>query len=705
MSVADRARSDSPSVAPARNQSAWRRAARWRRTLLNLAILMQTALGVEAMRTVLPYRGGNAVEIGLLVLFAILFCWISIGFWVGVTGFVIRRLGGDRHALLNRHGAEALKGVSLARTAIVMPIYHEPVERTLGGLRAIYRSLEATGEIAHFDFHILSDSRNPDHWLSEKTVWYQLCRELGAFGRLFYRRRPINMNYKSGNIADFLRRWGQRYDYVIVLDADSLMQGQTLLDMVRLMQLEPQVGILQTSPTIVNAQSLFARVQQFSNQLYGPLFTTGLAAYQLGEAVYWGHNAIIRVAPFMAHCGLRRLRGFGLFRGPISSHDFVEAAYIARAGHEVWLEPGLGGSYEESPPSLVDELARDKRWAKGNLQHLWLLLFGRNLRMAHRMAFANGVMSYLASPLWLGFLALSTIATATLVLQPIEYFPTEHSPFPLWPRWNPAWALGLVGTTMFLLFLPKWLAFVDALLTRRAHEHGGFVRLFVSVLVEISISTLLAPIRMLAHSRHVIEALFNVTLRWAGQNRNEETGWRDAVVDQAPGSMLALVWAGFAWWLDPVFFYWSLPVAIPLLLAAPTSVLFARVSIGQALRRQGLLLVSQEHTVEPLLADLAAGAAQVNERGDRSAFVNVIVDPVLNRLHVATTRESVRGVKRQTLTSLAERCRQEGPEGLSARDLSLLAQDGTMLAWLHQSAWNSPPESYWGRAVSARIEA
>jgi len=688
-----------------RKAGGWRRSATWRRALLTTVVLGQTYAGFEVMRAVLPYRGGNAIEIGLLVLFVALFCWISVGFWVGVTGFVIRRLGGDPHSLLMRHDAKARAAVALARTAIVMPIYHEPVERTMAGLRAIYRSLEATGQIENFDFHILSDSRDPDHWLSEKTVWYQLCREFGAFGRLFYRRRPINMNYKSGNIADFLRRWGRRYEYMIVLDADSLMEGQTLVEMVRLMQLEPQVGILQTNPILVNAQSLFARVQQFSNQLYGPLFSTGLAAFQLGEAAYWGHNAIIRIQPFMAHCGLRRLRGFGLFRGPISSHDFVEAAYIARAGHEVWLEPGLGGSYEESPPSLVDELARDKRWAKGNLQHLWLMLFGRRLRMAHRMAFANGIMSYVASPLWLAFLALATISTANLVLYPIDYFPTPHSPFPTWPRWNPVWAVGLAVTTLLLLFLPKWLAVVDAIVSRRVKGHGGFVRLAFSVLLEMLVSALLAPIRMLAHSRHVIEALFNVTLRWAGQNRSEETGWRDALVDQAPGSLLAAAWAGFAWWLDPVFFYWSLPVAIPLMLAAPTTVLFARVSIGRALQRFGLLLIPQERQPGALLTDLATGEAAVAEHGDRSAFVNVVVDPVLNRLHVSTSRESIRGSKREVLTELAQRCREEGPEGLSDKELSLLAQDGPTLEWLHRAAWSAVPASYWGRAVTARVVA
>src|SRR5690606_18767337 len=242
-------------------------------------------------------------------------------------------------------------------------------------------------------------------------------------GRLFYRRRKLNLNYKSGNVGDFLRRWGRRYDYMIVLDADSLMGGETLVTMVQLMERHPQVGILQTSPELLNGRSLFARVQQFSSQLYGPLFTTGLAAFQLGEAAFWGHNAILRIKPFMAHCGLRKLPGWGLFRGPIMSHDFVEAAYLGRAGYEVWLEPGLRDRWGGPPPSLVDELTRDQRWVKGSMQHLGLLCGSRPLRLAPRMAFLSGIMSYVASPRWLAFLALTTIATPRWVLWPINCFP------------------------------------------------------------------------------------------------------------------------------------------------------------------------------------------------------------------------------------------------------------------------------------------
>lgn len=680
------------------SRPAWRRVALFRRLSLTTVVLAQTVYATIHFKGVLPYHGGNPVEVGLLVLFALLFAWISVGFWIAVTGFVLRRRGGDRWSLLNRHPPATLEAVPLARTAVVMPIYHEPVERTLNGLRACYQSLERTGALDAFDFFILSDSRDPQVWLAEREAWYRLCRELGAEGRLFYRRRPVNLHYKSGNIADFLRRWGRAYRYMVVLDADSLMAGETLVNMVRLMEREPRVGILQTSPAIANAESPFARVQQFASQVYGPIFTSGLAAYQLGEAAYWGHNAIIRNAAFMSHCGLRKLNGPGLFSGPISSHDFVEAAYMGRAGQEVWLEPGLSGSYEESPPALVEELTRDRRWAKGNLQHLWILLTEPGLRLAHRMALLNGVMSYLASPLWFAFLVLTTIAAARLTLLPIDYFPVPYSPFPVWPEWDPVGALALVGVTLLLLFFPKLLAASDALLDRRQHAHGGAAGLTASILLESLVSALLAPIRMLAHTRYVLEALFNTTLRWAGQNRSDETGWRDAFANQAPGTLLALGWAGFAWWLDPAFFYWTLPVAVPLMLAAPTSVLLGRVRAGRWLHERGLLRVAHPR---PMGAHEDAPALLPGDGAP--AFERAVLDPQVNRMHRACCRTVRHGARVRHLRVLLERCLSEGPASLSRKELCQLGDDAGALATLHERAWKSSPDAWWGQALSRYI--
>ncbi|MBQ0745407.1 MAG: glucans biosynthesis glucosyltransferase MdoH [Marinobacter sp.] len=680
----------------------WRRVANLRRAVLMLFVFGQTAVASYYLLWVLPYHGGTPLEISMLVLFAILYAWIAVGFWTAVFGFVIRLMGGDRHSILKRHTEAELLETPLAKTAVLLPIYHEPVHWTLSGLKAVYRDIERTGQIEHFEFYILSDSRNPDVWLEEQVAWNQLVKDLGGEGRIFYRRRPVNLNYKSGNVADFLRRWGKRCKYMVVLDADSLMTGSTIVRMVRLMEREPGVGILQTNPNIINGQSLFARIQQFANRFYSTLFANGLAAIQMGDAAFWGHNAILRIEPFMNHCGLRKLPGIGIFGGPIMSHDFVEAAYMGRAGYEVWLEPGLGGSYEESPPTLADELSRDSRWAKGNLQHLWVMLREPGLRFAHRMAFLNGIMAYVASPLWLGFLILTTIAAAQMTLSPIEYFPDGHQGlFPLWPEWRPEWALGLALSTLALLFLPKFLAILDAMIHRFTKEFGGLFRLFCSVILEIMISVLLAPVRMWAHSRYVVSALLNVSLHWAGQNRTEETGWKEALITQLPGMLLAGGWSAFAWSLDTMFFLWSLPVALPLILAAPTAVYLSRNSLGQALKKCRLLLIPEESIAMSLLEDAVWYRSRELANPTLTPLEQAVLRLDHNRLHQALAWDHRHGSRTAELEACVARCLKEGPEALSRSEMSQIARDRQSLKALHEGAWRATPGSFWGRCIAA----
>ena len=680
---------------------AWKAWALIRRTTLGTLVLGQTAIATWGMIMVLPYHGGDILEMSLVAVFSLLFFGISVGFWLGVYGFTIQLFGGDRRSLMHRHPPSTLASVKLPRTAIIMPIYHEPVDETFARLRVTYLSLAASGHIDHFDFYILSDSHDPEYWLAEQAAWYYLCKDLDADGHIFYRRRPVNLKHKSGNVADFFRRWGQNYKYVMVLDADSLIAGETIIQMVRLLEVEPAVGILQSCPTIVNAESLFARVQQFANHLYGPIFTTGLAALQLGEATYWGHNALIRAEAFMRYCGLKKLPGKGIFGGAIMSHDFVEAAYMGRAGYEVWLEPELSSSYEECPPTLVEDLIRDKRWAKGNLQHLWLVFRAKNIRLAHRLAFLNGVMSYVASPLWLLFLILSTAVATRLILWPINYFPEKNSPFPVWPEWNPELAVALVSSTFLLLFLPKLLAVLSTIRQRQLSGFGGILSIFFSMMLEIMISSLLAPIRMLAHSRFVMEALFNLNLKWAGQNRNSETSWQQTLISQLPGSLLAACWAGFTYQLDLVFFLWSLPVVIPLLLAAPISIVLGKVKAGKFLRDLGLLRIPEEIQGNALYDDVAQQKIPTNNRHNLTAFETAIIDPAMNKLHQAFARRHHGKERLDLLYSLRNRCLNEGLVALNIREQSILAQDRESLQWLHQAVWCHNRNSCWSRLIQS----
>src|SRR5262249_37157034 len=317
-------------------------------------------------------------------------------------------------------------------------------------------SVARTGELAHFDFFVLSDSSDPDARVAEVAAWRAMCQAVG-FEHVFYRWRRHHIKRKSGNIADFCRRWGRNYRYMVVMDADSIMSGDCLARLVRLMEANPGAGIIQTAPRAAGRASMYARVQQFANRVYGPLFTAGLHFWQLGESHYWGHNAIIRLQPFMRYCGLRRLPGRGSLSGEILSHDFVEAALMRRAGWAVWIGYDLSGSYEEMPPNLVDELKRDRRWCQGNLMNFRLFSM-KGLHIAHRAVFMSGVMAYFSALLWFLFLVLSTALLAVHELTVPQYFLEPYQLFPIWPEWRPQWAIWLFTATASILLLPKLLS-------------------------------------------------------------------------------------------------------------------------------------------------------------------------------------------------------------------------------------------------------
>ncbi len=587
-----------PADHPPDERGRWRWAAAARRTTLLLLIAMQTWLATDFMASVLPYQGRQILEIAILALFAILFGWISAGFWTAMAGFALLLRGGDRHKVSAGAGGLPIDG--RARTAIVMPVCNEDIARVFAGLRATYESVERAGELRHFDFYVLSDSGGGAR-AAETRAWLGLCRAVGGFGRVFYRWRRHHIKRKSGNIADFCRRWGSRYRYMVILDADSVMSGACLAQLVRMMEANPDAGIIQSPPRAAGRDTLYARVQQFSTGVYGPMFTAGLHFWQLGESHYWGHNAIIRVAPFMRHCALARLPGRGPLSGEILSHDFVEAALMRRAGWKVWIAYDLPGSYEETPPNLVDELTRDRRWCQGNLMNF--RLFGmEGLHPAHRVAFLTGVVAYLSAALWFVMLVLSTALLAVHMLQTPQYFVEPYQLFPRWPQWRPDRAVALFGTTATLLFLPK-LASVLLLQFRDAARFGGRTRLALSTLGELALSVLLAPIRMLFHTQFVLAPLFGRTVRWKSPPRADaETGWGEALRRHGWHTLLGVAWAGLVYWLNPMFLWWLLPVVGALILSIPLSVCTSRIAPGRRLREAGFLLTPEESQPPPEIA-------------------------------------------------------------------------------------------------------
>ena len=687
-------------------QQEWVRVAGRRRTLLMTLILVPAVIGAFLMYSILPQQGIEAVKITTAVLFAILFGWISIGFWMCAAGCwqLIRKV--DK--LSPTAGCDAVELKDDCRTAILFPVYNEDPHKYMAGIAATWHSLVSTGESDKFDIFILSDSTSPAAWVAEEEAWHEFCRRENAFGHIFYRRRRNNTKRKSGNVANFCRRWGAHYRYMIVFDADSVMSGRTMVRMVKSMELHPEMGIVQTPPLAVNMNSLVARVQQFANHLYGPIFATGLHFWLLGDAQFWGHNAIIRTRPFIEHCELPSLPGRGPLAGDIMSHDFVESALMRRAGYGVWLAYDLDGSWEESPPTLIDELIRDRRWCQGNLQHS-RLIFSGGIFPTHRALFINGIMSYASALLWLFFLIFSSIQAVSEAFIPPTYFPSAPTLFPVWPIWCPKWALFLLGSTAVMLFLPKIFAIVLTTAKGGAKHFGGFLRLCLSVLAEILISTMLAPIRMIFHSFFVVTTLLGWKVGWNVQNRDDKgTSWEDAIRFHWWGTLLGIVWGGLMWLINPGFFWWFSPIAFGLTFSIPLSVFTSRVSWGLAARRMGLFVTASELERAPEQADMFREARRADRYcpffidGGRG-FIRAVVIPRVHALHIALIRRRVwerpiGETRAETRRNLLAKALELGPTTLSKQEKSAFLMDPRLLHELHRRVWELPPEKSkdWG---------
>jgi len=662
----------------------WNPSGRVRRIVLLMLMLGQTALATWMMREVLPYHGGKPLEFLMLALFALLFCWVSSGFWTALAGFFVQLRGGDKY-LISRRMASVQEIPAEARTAVVMPICNEDVGRVFAGLRATFESVQRSGNLEHFEFFVLSDTSQADAYVAELHAWQALREALGpdADGCLHYRHRRRRVKRKSGNIDDFCRRWGANYRYMVVLDADSVMTGHCLSSLVRIMEASPNAGIVQTAPRASGRDTFYARMQQFATRVYGDLFTAGLHFWQLGEAHYWGHNAIIRLKPFMEHCALAPLPGGGPLDGNILSHDFVEAALMRRGGWSVWIAYDLDGSYEEMPPNLLDELGRDRRWCQGNLMNFRISL-AQGIHIMHRAVFVTGVMAYASSPIWLMFLALSTGLLATHTLIEPQYFTHPGQLFPIWPEWHPEKALMLFSGTAALLFLPKLLA-VLLILQRGAKGFGGRIRLVVSTLIELVCSMLLAPVRMLFHTHFVIASLLGRTIKWTSPSRaDNETGWGDAARKHGFSTLLGLAWTSLVYYMSPEQFWWWLPITGALALSIPLSVLSSRANLGVRLRKWKLLTIPEETTPPRELADTARYTAE-NAQRPTPGLVAAIADPLGNALMCAHAK-IYRNSKRQ---SLLARARNGGPYALATEEKLNLLDDALLLSRLHIDVWSA----------------
>lgn len=546
-----------------------------RRAFLLIGTAAMTIAGGYEMYEVLRVGGVTLLEGLVLFLFVLLFAWIAFSFVSAVAGFAMLLV--RRRDALGIETDASLPGLT-SRNAMLIPTYNEDPYRIMARLRAIYESLDETGAGAQFDWFVLSDTTDPAIWVAEEKAMIAL-RDDTAGGRLFYRHRLKNTARKSGNIEDWVQRFGAGYDHMIILDADSLMAGETVVRLVAAMERHAGAGLIQTLPIIVNGRSLFARLQQFAGRLYGPVIAAGIAWWHGSEGNYWGHNAIIRVRAFAEQAGLPQLKGPKPFGGHILSHDFIEAALMRRGGWTIHMAPNLGGSFEECPPSLIDFAARDRRWCQGNLQHL-AVLPARGLHWVSRLHLMTGIGSYLTAPLWLIFLMLGILISLQAQFVRPEYFAKGFSLFPQWPAQDPIRAAWVFAGTMGLLIVPKLLAFV--LLLTRGNERrafGGGWRVAFGIVSETLLSGLVAPVMMIFQSSAVTEILLGRDAGWQVQRRDDGgLPVREVLRKYAMPTFAGLAMAVSAYAVSAPLFLWMTPVITGLLLSIPVALLFSRPS-------------------------------------------------------------------------------------------------------------------------------
>jgi membrane glycosyltransferase len=661
-----------------------------RRTFFFLLVGLTTVVALAMIASAFQPNGITPQELILLILYSLLILWISTSFWQATIGFLILLLGGDRKGIsqLPPRATEQSADRTSPRTALCMPIYQEDPQRVFAGLRAIYQSLIDTGRADEFEVFVLSDSRDPDLWVEEEVHWYRMCCDFNAHGKIFYRNREKNVARKSGNIEEFCRRWGGRYRYMIVLDADSLMSGATLVRMVDLMEAHPNVALIQSPPLPVNHRSLFARILQFASSLYGDVFTAGAAFWQLADSNYWGHNAIIRIKPFADHCGLPKLPGQEPFGGEILSHDFVEAALLRKAGWEVWLGYDLKGSYEELPPTLIDYAKRDRRWCQGNLQHL-RMFFARGFSGLSRLHFMMGVMSYLSSPLWLLFLLVTGFeAYVQTQTMPVYFF--GDNLFPVWPESYAVEMTTVLLVTLAMLFLPKLWGLLLFLRSGQRKAYGGIFRVLIGVVLESVFSVLTAPVLMLYQTKFVVSILSRQSIGWPAQQRGDHRlRLKEAASAHGGQTLLGVVAGLVSYQYVPSFFWWFTPVLAGLVFAIPVSMLSSSTALGLFAKRLGLFLTPDETEPPDVIRYLRANMAAADPVEECCADEQrKIAHPGVCALHVSLLPNRLaRKRVRHQLHALLYQVVEEGPGSLSQNDKRALVSDPESLSRLHALLW------------------
>ena len=578
---------------------------RWRRRIvlaLNLATI--AGLGYVVYRLLSP-DGIDGAEAVMLIGFMLATPWTVLGFWNAVIGIVLQHGPGDPSKSIYPFYPQGQGSQPIAlssRTALTIFLRNEDPRPVFARIEAMQKSLQATGLQRHFRFFVLSDTSEPDIIQLEEAGFDLVAAHVVADGgnRPVYRRRADNAGYKAGNIQDFLKEHGSRYDFFLPLDSDSVMSGDVMIRLVAAMEARPELGILQTLVVGVPAESGFARMFQFGMRHGMRSFTLGSAWWSADCGPYWGHNALIRAAAFEAHCNLPVLPGSPPLGGHVLSHDQLEATYMRRGGYEVRVLPIETKSFEANPPTLLEFAKRDLRWCQGNMQY-WRFLFEPGLKPLSRFQLFQAVLMYVAPPAWI----VATFAAAWKGVT--GGFDATYIELGFWSF-----------ITIFLLSVtPKIAGVVDVLLTPGAiRSYGGPLRFGLSAVIELLASMIMAPIVAVYVSVFLIGLLFGRSVTWSGQNRDRlgvtlGTAVKAMGLQTLIGVVLATIITGL---IGGYAIFWALPVVAGLCLAIPFTVFTASQRFGYWTTRLGLFAIPEEGCLPRVLTRLVPHEARLWRR-------------------------------------------------------------------------------------------
>lgn len=595
-------------LATRRSRPAPERDGKWRFFLIIAASLTTTFFAAQAMMSGFFAGGVNLLESLAITLFAANFFYLGIAAYTGVAGTLVLLFSPKPPPQSNT------PITSGSKTAIIIALYQEKPSKVIAAAEAMWDALKDLDAEKGFEVFFVSDTSDPAlAEIEEKAIQELMLRRAGE--PFWYRRRRENTQKKQGNINDFVQRWGGRYDYMLELDADSFVSPEAVLELVRRMDARPRTALIQSLPIIVGARTYSARCQQLALRVHGGLFGAGLTWWSGGAGNFWGHNAIIRLAPFAAHAALPDLPGKEPLGGKILSHDFVEAALLRRAGWRVEIAGDIVGSYEEAPPTIVDLAARDRRWAQGNIQQIQIL-FSKGFDWLSKVHIGAGLMGYVSGLLW-----LSLVVVGVLIAANAKFFESETAAV---VTGDPYASVRLVAIIGLLMTSPKWLAIILWAFGKLPGWDRS-PRFLAVVLCDLGMTMLLAPIVMLNHAGSILSTLMGVDGGWRPQVRDRNGfSWSDLTRHYMQHMIFGFVLLLASFAISPTFMLQNLPMATVLLF----SPLIARQVSGVA--RKGSISWRLFATPEDLRQpDIVRRAEELERRG--TTDVRRLAPPRRNR--------------------------------------------------------------------------